>query len=77
MRISPLDLKLDTSNPRFLNVQLTEADAIKYLLKWGKIIELARSICDSGGLYIGERIVAVDNHDGTFTVVEGNRRTCA
>jgi hypothetical protein len=66
-------------NPRFLNAQIDEAGAIQYLLKYGKIVELAKSIVSNGGLYVGERIVAVKNNndDDTYTVLEGNRRTCA
>lgn len=75
--LSPLDIKLDTTNPRFLNAQIDEDGAIKYLLKYSKIIELAQSIVANGGLYVGERIVAFQNDDGTYKVLEGNRRTCA
>lgn len=76
-RISPLCITLDTSNPRFLNAQIDEAGAISYLIKYSKVIDLAKSIVLYGGLYMGERIVVLDNQNGTYTVLEGNRRTCA
>ncbi|WP_027365720.1 ParB/Srx family N-terminal domain-containing protein [Desulfotruncus alcoholivorax] len=75
--VSPLILKLDTSNPRFLDAQIDEAGAIIYLLKYSKVAKLAESIVINGGLYIGERIVVLKNDDDTYTVLEGNRRTCA
>lgn len=76
-RLSPLDMTLDTSNPRFLNAQIDENGAIEYLIKYGELANLARSIADFKGLYPGERIVAVQQSDDKTVVLEGNRRTCA
>ena len=75
--LSPLQIKLDIENPRFLDVRIDEAEAIAYLLKYSEVVPLAKSIVKNGGLYVGERIVIIKNTDATYTVLEGNRRTCA
>lgn len=75
--ISPLDLLLDTENPRFVILQSREqADIRKYLVTYEDVCQLATDINTYGRLLPGERIVAL--HEGDkYVVVEGNRRTCS
>lgn len=75
--ISPLDLMLDSENPRFVILSSREqADIRKYLVTYEDVCQLATAINEYGSLLPGERIVVLqeDNH---YTVVEGNRRTCS
>lgn len=75
--ISPLDLRLDTENPRFVILSSREqADIRKYLVTYEDVCQLATAINEYGSLLPGERIVVLmeNNH---YTVVEGNRRTCS
>lgn len=75
--ISPLDLLLDTENPRFVILQSREqADIRKYLVTYEDVCQLATDINDYGRLLPGERIVAL-HEGGKYVVVEGNRRTCS
>ncbi len=75
--ISPLDLLLDTENPRFVILQSREqADIRKYLVTYEDVCQLASDINTYGSLLPGERIVAL--HEGDkYVVIEGNRRTCS
>lgn len=75
--ISPLDLWLDTENPRFVILQRREqADIRKYLVTYEDVCQLATDINAYGRLLPGERIVAL-HEGGKYVVVEGNRRTCS
>ena len=75
--ISPLDLLLDTENPRFVILQSREqADIRKYLVTYEDVCQLATDINTYGRLLPGERIVAL-HEDDKYVVVEGNRRTCS
>lgn len=75
--ISPLDLFLDTENPRFVILQSRkQADIRKYLVTYEDVCQLATDINAYGRLLPGERIVAL-NENGKYVVVEGNRRTCS
>ena len=75
--ISPLDLLLDTENPRFVILQSREqADIRKYLVTYEDVCQLAADINAYGRLLPGERIVAL-HESGKYVVVEGNRRTCS
>lgn len=77
MRISPLQMKLDAKNPRFLAMQPTQENARNYLLTYAKVRELAKQIVTAGGLYPGERIVVYKDDEDEYIVLEGNRRVCA
>lgn len=75
--ISPLDLLLDTENPRFVILQSREqADIRKYLVTYEDVCQLASDINAYGSLLPGERIVTLREGD-KYVVVEGNRRTCS
>lgn len=75
--ISPLDLYLDESNPRFVILSSrSQADIRKYLVTYEDVCQLVRSINEYGGLLPGERIVVL-KEDGRYVVIEGNRRTCS
>lgn len=75
--VSPLDLVLDTENPRFIILGNREqADIRKYLVTYEDVCELATGINEYGGLLPGERIVVLQEED-RYVVVEGNRRTCS
>ena len=75
--ISPLDLLLDTENPRFVILNSREqADIRKYLVTYEDVCQLATAINEYGSLLPGERIVVLQEN-GHYTVVEGNRRTCS
>lgn len=75
--ISPLDLMLDTENPRFVILSSrNQAEIRKYLVTYEDVCQLATAINEYGSLLPGERIVVL--HEGDhYTVVEGNRRTCS
>src|SRR5437016_9837168 len=79
--IDPVDLKLDTKNPRFAaygGSRRKEKDVITYLLEHADLRELVESIAANG--YVDfEPLVVVDESggDGTLTVIEGNRRVAA
>lgn len=75
--ISPLELMLDTENPRFVVLDTRSQENIRnYLLMYEDACQLASAINEYGGLLPGERIVVLEE-DGQYVVVEGNRRTCA
>lgn len=77
VELSPLDLMLDTENPRFVVIGKREqADIRKYLVTYEDVSQLATGINNSGGLLPGERIVVLREND-KYIVVEGNRRTCS
>ncbi len=76
-KISPLIMKLDARNPRFLATQPTQENARIYLLQYSKVRELARQIVTAGGLYPGERVVVFKNEENEYIILEGNRRVCA
>ena len=75
--VSPLDLILDTQNPRFVILANREQPAIrKYLVTYEDVCQLATDINEYGSLLPGERIVVLRENDN-YIVVEGNRRTCS
>ena len=75
--ISPLELMLDDQNPRFVILSNRDQASIrKYLVSYEDAWQLALAINEYGGLLPGERIVALFEN-GHYTVIEGNRRTCA
>ena len=75
--IDATKLYLDEENPRFiLPPNPSESDIILYLLTHEGIIELAKKINTSGGLLLGERIIACTENN-RYVVLEGNRRLCA
>lgn len=77
IKISPLELLLDTENPRFVILQSREqADIRKYLVTYEDVCRLASDINTYGSLLPGERIVALRKGD-KYIVIEGNRRTCS
>ncbi len=75
--ISPLELKLDDQNPRFVILSSRDQASIRrYLVTYEDVGQLAGSINEYGGLLPGERIVALYENE-QYVVIEGNRRTCA
>lgn len=77
IEVSPLELKLDTKNPRFIvPVNPTQADVRAHLLRHEGVAALAYSIVEFGGLMPGERTI-VCKENGEYVVLEGNRRVCA
>lgn len=75
--ISPLNLVLDTQNPRFVILASREQNEIrKYLITYEDVCQLATDINEYGSLLPGERIVVLKEND-KYTVIEGNRRTCS
>jgi len=75
--ISPLDLLLDTDNPRFVILASREqSDIRKYLVTYEDVCQLSADINSYGSLLPGERIVVLHEND-KYVVVEGNRRTCS
>lgn len=79
-------LDLDLENPR-INPADHQSEALRLILatesigdKIGeKVVTLARSICELGGIDPSERIVALTNPEtpGRYTVLDGNRRLTA
>lgn len=79
LKINLNNLKFDAKNPR-LPVRLQgitdENKVIDYMVKYGNIIELMLSIAETG-YSDAEPLLVVKETDGTYTVVEGNRRLAA
>lgn len=72
------DLVLDDKNPRF-PVDADAADQMQIAVQLANkydALEIARSIARNG-FHAAEPPAVVDNLDGTFTVLEGNRRVTA
>lgn len=79
LKINLDNLKFDEKNPR-LPIRLQgitdESKVIDYMVKYGNIIELMLSIAETG-YSDAEPLLIVKKTDGTYTVVEGNRRLAA
>lgn len=79
LKINLDNLKFDAKNPR-LPVRLQgitdESKVIDYMVKYGNIIELMLSIAETG-YSDAEPLLIVKETDGTYIVVEGNRRLAA
>ena len=74
--VSPLDLHLDESNPRFrVNVNPSQEDIRKYMFYHEKLLVLANSMTNMNTLLPGERVI-IFNDGRKNIVLEGNRRTC-
>lgn len=72
-------LRFDIQNPRLpLRLQgvKDENKVIDYMVKYGNILELMLSIAETG-YSDAEPLLVVMEKDGTYTVVEGNRRLSA
>lgn len=77
IQVSPLDLLLDSENPRFVVLGTRDQkDIRKYLVTYEDVPSLANEINNYGNLLPGERIVAL-KEGGNYVVIEGNRRTCS
>ena len=75
--LNPLRILLDAQNPRIeVPKGANQAVIRKKLIEYGKVIALANSIIDVGGLLRGERVI-VCKEGNRFTALEGNRRVCA
>ena len=75
--LNPLRIKLDPFNPRIEVPDGANQTVIrKKLVEYGRVINLANSIIEFGGLLRGERVI-VCKEGIHFTVLEGNRRVCA
>ena len=74
------DLKLDTQNPRLpksiRDSQPTEEKLIEYMLLDASLIELVIAI-GMNGYFPGEQMLVVEDSDGKYRVIEGNRRLSA
>ena len=80
LRVDPVDLKLDTKNPRYAaygGTKRGEKDAIEYLLESADLRELVESIAANGYLDFEPLVVVSEKGDGKLTVIEGNRRVAA
>lgn len=75
--LNPLNILLDSQNPRIEIAGNAEPDEIRQkLLAHENVIKLAAEIVAFGGLMPGERVIVV-KESRKYVVVEGNRRTCA
>jgi hypothetical protein len=75
--LDPRKIILDVRNPRIEVAEGATQDEIRLkLLKLEDVLELARSIVRSDGLFHGERIITVVEN-GKHVVLEGNRRVAA
>lgn len=76
----PLEkLCFDEKNPRLparLQGITDESQVIDYMVRYGNIIELMQSIAETG-YFEAEPLLVVEHQDGTYTVIEGNRRLAA
>ncbi|WP_119394089.1 hypothetical protein [Salinibius halmophilus] len=75
--ISLSKLNLDKSNPRlpskFRSGDIDKKAIVNWMLEDASIIELMLAI-GNAGFFIGESLLVIEESDGRFTVVEGNRR---
>lgn len=75
--ISLSELELDKANPRlpskFKKEQLSKEEIINWMLGDASIIELMLAI-GHAGFFIGEALLVVQEGNGNYTVIEGNRR---
>lgn len=73
-------LKYDKCNPRLpkhLQGTTNEAIVIDYMVKNGNILELMKSIAETGYSEAEPLLVVLDKEDDKYVVVEGNRRLTA
>lgn len=72
-------LKMDTKNPRLLNADdnWTDEEIIRELYVSEDLSELLQSISANGYINIEPLIVCLDEADGKYVVLEGNRRLAA
>ena len=74
------DLKLDDQNPRIpksiRDNKPTEEQLIEYMLLDASLIELMLAIGENG-YFPGEQLLVVNDNDGKYRVIEGNRRLTA
>lgn len=78
MYVAVSDLRLDGKNPRF-RVDADDSDQVQVAVQLANkydALEVARSIARNG-FHAAEPPAVLDNGDGTFTVLEGNRRVTA
>lgn len=79
-RIKIDNLKFDKDNPRLPQKLIgneREADVIDYMLRNGNILELMKSIAETGYSDAEPLLVVQDEANGKYIVVEGNRRLTA
>ena len=75
--LKALEILLDSENPRLnLITNSSQSEIRKALLEQEDVIELLESILDNKGLFPGEDIIVIKEHD-KYKVLEGNRRVCA
>ncbi|MEY8214282.1 MAG: hypothetical protein RPR97_07335, partial [Colwellia sp.] len=76
-KIKLSELELDRKNPRlpskFGKKNLSKSDIVNWMLGDASIIELMLAIGNSG-FFIGEALLVVQELNGKYTVIEGNRR---
>lgn len=71
------ELFLDEKNPRFIiPPNPSQQSIVDYLIDYEEVEQLAIDIGNSGGLYAGERVIAIKEKE-KYIVLEGNRRVCA
>lgn len=76
-KVNPLELHLDTLNPRvFLNSDATQEEIRNFLIRYYDVLDLAKEIRDNRGLSPAENII-VTIEDEKLIVIEGNRRVAA
>lgn len=73
--VNVLDLYLDSKNPRHDPIN-DRKEIINYLVQNEKIKALAKSIAENGTSPL-ESLAVMENENGHFIALEGNRRVCA
>jgi len=75
--IKTADILLDRENPRIPEIKRASQDYIrKHMIENEGILQLATQIAESGGLFLHERIILIEENN-KLIVVEGNRRVTA
>lgn len=77
--LSLKELKLDGNNPRFgmeRGNRANQTDILDYIVENFGIEDVLSSLAYNG-YFDAEPLIAIKNEDGTFTIVEGNRRLSA
>lgn len=75
--VKVVDLYLDIENPRIGDQIVDQNDAIEQLIKREDIKNLAKDIAENGLSDFEKFGVMKDEEQNGYTVLEGNRRTCA
>ncbi|WP_185184136.1 hypothetical protein [Bacillus subtilis] len=77
MKLNPLEIRLDSINPRLSLFNFSnEEEVIRHLIQYENLYSLIDSFVIHGYNTLGERLILLEENK-TYTVLEGNRRIAA